>query len=280
MPENIEIITTFRNEGSENIQKVRENIRRLQEEMKSLGSTSTGRIAAAQAQVQQARERLALVKHPPMGEADIGGPENIEVAKENLQAVRSNLKQIQDEFKTKKIDLSEQLQLEKARLKTATTVTSVNKNIQQLTATGRKISTVYSNAAGDIIKSTEAMETGISRFQFEFLGILFFGMALQRFFGGIARAGISTFRSITEAVDGTNTALTAVSAASTFLAFTIGEAINTLLEPLLPGLLEIVDTVGDWIQQNPELAAGIIGVGLAVGILFSFIAFLISSISI
>ena len=109
------------------------------------------------------------------------------------------------------------------------------------------------------------------RFKAEYLSLLFFSFAIQRVTKSIQDAGISTFRSITESTYGATTNLLALSAGFEFLKFTIGDAINTALGPFLPYILDIIEAFAGWIQQNPELTAGIL---LAVSALASFGAIL------
>lgn len=105
------------------------------------------------------------------------------------------------------------------------------------------------------VRKLEDDAKGIERgFKFAGLNVLFFGMFLERTFGSIVRSGVNTFREITEATAGTNTALSQLSAGVTFLQFTIGDALNSVLEPLLPTILGIIEAVGDFVQQHPEVA--------------------------
>ena len=104
-----------------------------------------------------------------------------------------------------------------------------------------------------------------NEFKFEYLGTLFFGMALRRTFEGIEKSGTDTFRRITEATDGTVTNLTTLAASSEFLKFEIGDAINTALDPYMETILGINDGIADFIDQNPELVGGFLLVGKTVG---------------
>src|SRR3990167_2230756 len=123
--------------------------------------------------------------------------------------------------------------------------------------------------AGKVTREIRSVEQSLQkvgeRFKFEYLGTLFFGQQMQRLFGGIARSGVDSFRSITEATEGGSSALTMMAASTEYLKFTLGDALATALEPLLPTLLNIVDALANWIEQNPKLASGVLIGGFAIG---------------
>lgn len=93
------------------------------------------------------------------------------------------------------------------------------------------------------------------------LSLLFFGQQLQRTFTQIGRFGVNTFKEISATVEGTTNNATMLEGAFKFLGFTIGEA----LDPLLGLLIPIVIKIGEWINDNPKLTAGIITLGAALG---------------
>lgn len=95
------------------------------------------------------------------------------------------------------------------------------------------------------------------------MSIMFAGMALQRIFTGIAKSGIKTFQDISHSVEGTVTASDRLDSSFKFLGYTIGAA----LEPLLDFLVPIVTAVAEWVEENPKLTAGIIAFGAALGTL-------------
>jgi len=104
-----------------------------------------------------------------------------------------------------------------------------------------------------------------NRFQMHLLSVMFFGMLLQRVFMGLARTGVDTMMKITEGQSEAGMAITTLSASFQYLKFIIGDAIGTALLPWLDTITGIVETVGDWINQYPELTAGIIIAGAAIG---------------
>src|SRR3990167_5849625 len=102
-----------------------------------------------------------------------------------------------------------------------------------------------------------------------FLSILFVGQMVERFFKQLAITTLSTFMKI---ADSTNTAKQSVillSASWEYLKFTVGNAIATVLEPLIPTIVRVVEVIADWIQQHPKLTAGLITAGVGLGVFIS-----------
>lgn len=120
-------------------------------------------------------------------------------------------------------------------------------------------------------KSTATFTKGLTRFKMEFLGILFFGMAIKRLFDSIARSAITSFTKIIESNNMMGTAVQRLSTHWEFLKFSIGSALNTALEPLLPKLIEIIDKISEWTQKHPKLTSGIILTAILVGTLLLLI---------
>jgi len=97
------------------------------------------------------------------------------------------------------------------------------------------------------------------------LSIMFAGMALNRMFGMIRKFGLKAFEEITHSIDGMVTKSDMMQGSMKYLGFVIGDA----LQPIIGFLIPIVDMIADWIEQNPNLTAGIIALGTAVGIFLS-----------
>lgn len=121
-------------------------------------------------------------------------------------------------------------------------------------------------------KTIKQTTTGFRRFRMEFLSVLFFGMAIQRLFTGIARGAVNAFTKIIESSGIMTSALSKVTAYFTFLGFEVGRALDTALRPLLPIIWKIVNAVSKWIQKHPKLTSGIIGLGIALGGLMFILA--------
>ena len=99
------------------------------------------------------------------------------------------------------------------------------------------------------------------------LSMLFFGMALKRISTSIIKSALESFKKITEGSRMSAGAIGILEVHFELLKFTIGEAINTLLQAFLPAIIEIILSITDWIQQHDKLAAGILIVTLALGTL-------------
>ena len=127
----------------------------------------------------------------------------------------------------------------------------------------------FRNMRGQFVayaSKSDQMMTGLTRrFQFHYLSILFFGMAIQRTFQGIARSATQTYLKMTEGQTQAGQALLGLSAGFSFLSFTVGEALGRFLEPFIPTILNIIEGLSDWISQNDELVGGLIIAGLAIG---------------
>lgn len=150
----------------------------------------------------------------------------------------------------------------------------INKRIETLGKGIEKTTTsVYKFVDGqqELVKSTESVATGIHRFQMHLLSIMFFGFILQRTMQKITSSTVSTFMKITEGQTLAAQGINALSASWELLKFSIGNAIASVLEPLLPILLPIIEAVADFVQQNPvPVFAGIVGL-LTLGTFLSAI---------
>jgi hypothetical protein len=128
---------------------------------------------------------------------------------------------------------------------------------------------LFSDKIVDVGEATKRAAKNVRTFRFEWLGVLFFGMQIQRMFGRIKDVSLDMYKKVMESSGMTTGAIFQFSAAWDYLKFTIGSAINTVLEPLLPYLLEIVNRITDWIDKNPKLAGSLIILGLVLGTLMS-----------
>lgn len=97
------------------------------------------------------------------------------------------------------------------------------------------------------------------------LGIMFFGMMIQRFFVNLATISLKTFKDIAGSTSYLTQGIAKLEAAWTFLKFSVGNAIATALLPLIPRIMEIVMAIGEWINRNPKLVAEIIKWGAIIG---------------
>jgi phage-related protein len=104
-------------------------------------------------------------------------------------------------------------------------------------------------------------------FQAWALSALFFGMAIKRVFEGIAKTAVSTFNEVIHSGDKMATSFDILGGVFKFLAFTVGDALNSVFEPLVPIIIDIVMAVSQWIADNQKLVGWIIILGIALGTL-------------
>jgi len=95
------------------------------------------------------------------------------------------------------------------------------------------------------------------------MGLMFFGMQVQRIFGGIMRTSISTFQKVHSRLEDTTTATDRLSGTWQYLKFQIGEA----LQPVMAWLQPIVETMANLVKENQNLVAGFLVTGVALGTL-------------
>lgn len=86
------------------------------------------------------------------------------------------------------------------------------------------------------------------------MSIMFAGMAMQRMFDTIWKSSTKTFNDIMHSVEGTSTKFDMLSGSTAYLGFTIGQA----LEPVIDYIIPIVDAIANWVEENPKLTATLI----------------------
>jgi len=136
-------------------------------------------------------------------------------------------------------------------------------------STGRFVA--MDNAMKELTSNSKKFQR---RFQFHYLSILFFGMAIQRVFMQMATESTKAFLKMTEGQTQAGEALNGLSAGFEFLKFSVGDALGTALIPVLPTILGIIEGISDWISRNRNLTATLITAGLAVGTLMMWMAIL------
>lgn len=103
------------------------------------------------------------------------------------------------------------------------------------------------------------------KFQGWALSIMFFGMALQRFFLNLYNSSSKTFNEVMHSVEGTVTGFDMLQGSIAYLQFNLGQA----LEPIAMMIAPIIDAVAEWILNNQELAGWITATGIGLGGLFA-----------
>src|SRR3990167_4550662 len=91
-----------------------------------------------------------------------------------------------------------------------------------------------------------------------FLGIMFFGMALKRLTDQIMGSTLPLFMKLTEGQTESGMALTALSASWETLKFSVGSALAEALLPIIPTLIDIIGRFTDWTERFPKLTGNII----------------------
>ena len=128
----------------------------------------------------------------------------------------------------------------------------------------------YSGKLVDYNKATMLAAKQTKRFKFEYLGLLFFAMQINRTFKRITITSTSFYMKMTEGQTMASQGMTRLSASFQFLKFSIGDAIATALLPLIPAIVDIIDAISGWISQHPKLVASILLVGIALTSLLVF----------
>ena len=149
--------------------------------------------------------------------------------------------------------------------KNGKTAKKVVKTIKEMGGVSRELTETFNRNNKKVGKSIEKTTKGIRKFKMEYLGLLFAGMAIKRLFGGIARAATNSFTKIMEASGQLGTAVQQLSVGWEYLKFTVGSALNSALEPLIPKIMEIIKNISQWIQQHPKITSWIIILGLVLG---------------
>ncbi len=104
------------------------------------------------------------------------------------------------------------------------------------------------------------------QFQMWALGIMFFGMQIMRTFTRIAKSSFETFNKVMgESLTTAREAMMGLTASTEMLKFSIGSAMASALEPIVPALIDIIDRIGDWVQQNEWLTTALVLGGVVLG---------------
>lgn len=114
-------------------------------------------------------------------------------------------------------------------------------------------------------KALKNLKAARANFSMEFLGVMFFGMMLQKFFTSLAKSTVSSFMKITEGMTSSGQAVSALMVSWELLKFSIGSAIASVLEGLMPVIMPIISGIIDWVQQNEKLTGSWILIGAAIG---------------
>jgi len=114
-------------------------------------------------------------------------------------------------------------------------------------------------------KAMRSAKNMTNRFRMELLGTMFFGMMIQQTFMNISKSGVEAFMKITEGQTQAGQAILRLQGAFQYLQFAVGDAIGSALIPHMEAIINIVEVVVDWIDQNQGLTATLITVGIVLG---------------
>jgi len=174
-----------------------------------------------------------------------------------IDEARKNLEKLATQFKTMDAALKE----------AGVPLRSWNKIAKQNNLEVLKGGMVLDKLTGQTMsygKAARVAQINTRRFRMEFLGIMFFGMQLQRTFKGMTISTTKFFMKVTEGQTEAGQAITRLSASWQFLKFSLGEAIAEFIKST-PFLLDMLDTLSQWVQENKKLSAGIVLSLLVIG---------------
>lgn len=189
--------------------------------------------------------------------------------------------------------------IDKATTKALSSVEKSTKNITNLDKTRitqledmRKVQNqtfdIFKRSTSQVVAQTNALQqqkgifntikNRVQSIGFEFLSLIFGGMALERIFGGINRAAFNTFRTFAEEGSVANKTFTGLSGSLTFLQFQLGKSIaeNNLVQGITGGLTNLfnnisgnenkIKSLSDLTISLQALGAILFGAGTAISI--------------
>jgi hypothetical protein len=113
---------------------------------------------------------------------------------------------------------------------------------------------------GKVIKETKKMN-------FDFLTLLFVGMAIQRTFGGIFKSIVNSYRNITGLNSQFGKSTQKLSASFNYLKFAIGNALNNpVIISAIEKLSDWLERLGDWFAQHPNFAITLVAIAQALAL--------------
>jgi len=117
-------------------------------------------------------------------------------------------------------------------------------------------------AMRDMEKSAGLMKNSMLQFG---LSMLFGGMAIKRFFDTIAKDSFTTYNKLVANTQMANNATSQLTGAVTVLKFTMGEALNSVLEVLVPLLMPLLDKIIEFVQTHSKLVGWVVIIGILLG---------------
>lgn len=121
-------------------------------------------------------------------------------------------------------------------------------------------------------KESKQLERAAKGFKGELLSLMFFGMALQRVFGGFLMSAFQTFNAVTEGTQASNNSVNRLGAAWEFFKFSLIEALTS--SALFTFFIEAIIALVDWFSGLSQSTQAWIGWAIvaiaALGGLFTF----------
>ena len=114
----------------------------------------------------------------------------------------------------------------------------------------------------NMLKSTKNLKNGLfaqsQKFNMAALSAMFFGMAIKNVAEQLTRMTVGVFMKLTEGSTEAGKGLNRLGAHWEFLKFTVGSVIAEALLPVIPAIIDVVETIRNWIEENPKLTASLI----------------------
>jgi len=119
--------------------------------------------------------------------------------------------------------------------------------MKQITTSSRSIKDGFANVS----KSVKILHGNFVEFRGELLTFLFAGMSIDRVFTRIQRSAVKMFQEVIATSSGAISNISMLSANFDYLRFTIGNAINQALGPLMPYIIDLIRFFAELIERNP-----------------------------
>jgi len=132
---------------------------------------------------------------------------------------------------------------------------SINKTANGVRVGQKEVSAAFNQMAASSKQASMDMQKNIMMAGFSFL---FTGMALKRMFDTIRNDAFNVFNKLTANTQMANNAMSRLNMTTDYLKFTLADAMNSAIEPMLPMLMNVVEWLVNWIENNSELAGKIL----------------------
>lgn len=142
---------------------------------------------------------------------------------------------------------------------------TMTKTFEKTTIGTNRTRVQWKKMADGTIKDMKLIEGEFTKFRFEFLSILFFGMSMDRMFGGIRKRAIDTYSKITEGQTKFGQQMTKTNAEMQILNFELAEAMAPAMTTLTEAGISLARTFADLPEPLKEMGGMLIVGGEATG---------------